>query len=179
MLVVVLLHSIELIAPTRLHCIDHWPEYHCGHDRLAMSCWRYNHLCYPPLGHQASFHLSFQDRNLLSVDTRYPYRIDLSCTVPSAQATALIALLCPLATPLNTPSTKLLRPKVPWKESGLLDNKYFQKRQDDYPTSGGCIHGPSSRGCWHGEFDINTDMDKSWPNTGKVVKVVQPSISLN
>jgi hypothetical protein len=88
-----------------------------------------------------------------------------------AKAAALAALLCPLATPLNVPSTELLRPRVPWKDTGLWDHKYFQKRQDGYPTSGGCNHGPAARGCWHGEFDIDTDMDESWPNTGKIVKV--------
>jgi hypothetical protein len=34
----------------------------------------------------------------------------------------------------------------------------------------GCINGPNSRGCWGGGFDINTDYDASWPNTGRVVR---------
>jgi hypothetical protein len=59
-----------------------------------------------------------------------------------ARAAALLALLCPLATPLGIPS-----------------------------TGGGCTHGPTSRGCWNGDFNIDTDMDEHWPDTGKVVKV--------
>jgi hypothetical protein len=86
------------------------------------------------------------------------------------KAVALAALLCPLASSLNVPSTEILRPRVPWKDTGLWSHTP-KKRQDGYPTSGGCNHGASSRGCWQGDFDIDTDMDESWPNTGKVVKV--------
>lgn len=87
---------------------------------------------------------------------------------------ALAALLYPLAAPLIVPSTELLRPAVPWKECGLPNHEYVKKRQTGYPTSGRSDHGPSSRDRWYGEFDINTDMDESWPNTGKVVKVGRP-----
>ncbi|KAH4073903.1 hypothetical protein HBH92_049240 [Parastagonospora nodorum] len=87
-----------------------------------------------------------------------------------AKIATLAALLYPLAAPLIVPSTELLRPAVPWKEYGLPNHEYVQKRQDGYPTSGQIDHGPSSRGHWYGDFDINTDMDESWPNTGKVVK---------
>ncbi|KAF2033923.1 hypothetical protein EK21DRAFT_97740 [Setomelanomma holmii] len=76
---------------------------------------------------------------------------------------ALAASLAPLVTPLSLPSSDLLRPRVPWKETGLSSH---QKR--DYPTS--CTHGPSSRGCWNGNFNIDTDMDLQWPDTGKTVK---------
>jgi hypothetical protein len=85
-----------------------------------------------------------------------------------AKAAALVALLCPLATPLGIPSPGTLRPRVPWEGTGLTD---YQKRQGGYPTGGGCTHGPSSRGCWKDDFNIDTDMDEHWPNTGKVVKV--------
>jgi hypothetical protein len=85
-----------------------------------------------------------------------------------AKAAALVALLCPLVTPLGVPSSEMLRPSVPWKESGLWSH---QKRQDSYPTGGGCSNGPTSRGCWNGDFNIDTDMDEQWPDTGKVVKV--------
>lgn len=34
----------------------------------------------------------------------------------------------------------------------------------------GCINGPASRGCWGGGFDINTNYEESWPNTGRVVQ---------
>jgi hypothetical protein len=95
-----------------------------------------------------------------------------------AKAAALTILLCPLVTPLRLPSTDILTPRVPWKEHGLWDHK----RRTDYgnstgnSTSGDCNHGPKSRGCWHGEFDIDTDMDLQWPNTGKVVKVCSYSL---
>ncbi|KAK0940342.1 laccase, multicopper oxidase, benzenediol:oxygen oxidorectuctase [Friedmanniomyces endolithicus] len=36
------------------------------------------------------------------------------------------------------------------------------------PTST-CTNGPSSRNCWSGGFDINTDFDNSWPTTGRTV----------
>jgi hypothetical protein len=86
-----------------------------------------------------------------------------------ARLAALTAVLAPLVTPLHLPSTEVLTPRVPWKENGLWD--HVTKRTDGgYPTSG-CNHGPHSRGCWHGDFDIDTDMDLHWPNTGKVVKV--------
>jgi len=77
----------------------------------------------------------------------------------------IAALLCPLASSFILPA-RPLTPRVPWAKDGLWDS--HQRR--DYPTSGGCNHGPSSRGCWHGDFSIDTDMDEHWPDTGKVVK---------
>jgi hypothetical protein len=38
------------------------------------------------------------------------------------------------------------------------------------PTETDCVHGPYSRHCWDGDFSIDTDMDLSWPDTGKIVK---------
>jgi hypothetical protein len=32
-----------------------------------------------------------------------------------------------------------------------------------------CTHGPTSRGCWTGAFDIDTDFDRNWPVTGRTV----------
>jgi hypothetical protein len=92
------------------------------------------------------------------------------------KAVALAAFLCPFASSLNVPSTEILRPRVPWKDTGLWSHSP-DKRQDGYPTSG-CNHGPSSRGCWQGDFDIDTDMDESWPNTGKIVKVSHLMITI-
>jgi len=94
----------------------------------------------------------------------------------AVKAAALTALLCPLVAPLSLPSTEILTPRVPWKDTGLYDHP----KRDGYST-GGCNHGPSSRGCWHGEFDIDTDMDEHWPETGKVVKVcnLQPTHEVN
>jgi len=82
-----------------------------------------------------------------------------------AKTAALVVLLCPLITAL--PSNEVLKPRVAWKETGISDH---QKRQNGYPTGGGCTHGPSSRNCWHSDYNIDTDMDDHWPNTGKVVK---------
>lgn len=76
----------------------------------------------------------------------------------------LTAVLCPLVAPLHVPSTAPLTPRVPWKEHGIWDGP--AKRPD-----GGCKNRPRSRDCWNGEFNIDTDMDLKWPNTGKVVKV--------
>jgi hypothetical protein len=85
-----------------------------------------------------------------------------------AKVATLIALLSPLVTPLGLPSSPgFLTPRVPWKDTGLWDHY----KRDGYPTGEGCNHGSSSRGCWHDDFDIDTDMDEHWPNTGKTVKV--------
>ncbi|PPJ53188.1 hypothetical protein CBER1_11893 [Cercospora berteroae] len=32
-----------------------------------------------------------------------------------------------------------------------------------------CTNGPNSRGCWSGGFDIDTDFDQDWPETGRTV----------
>lgn len=50
------------------------------------------------------------------------------------------------------------------------DDGIFQgyKRENDHDNS--CSHGPESRGCWSDGFNIDTDMDLKWPNTGKTVK---------
>ncbi|KAH8727984.1 multicopper oxidase-domain-containing protein [Phaeosphaeriaceae sp. PMI808] len=77
--------------------------------------------------------------------------------VSLTKVAALTALLCPLVTPLT--------PRVPWKDLGLTEH---QKRE--YPTGASCIHGPSTRKCWKGDFSIETDWDERWPETGKTVK---------
>lgn len=38
-------------------------------------------------------------------------------------------------------------------------------------TNPSCTNGPTSRGCWGGGFDINTDSETSWPTTGKTRSV--------
>jgi hypothetical protein len=38
-------------------------------------------------------------------------------------------------------------------------------------TSKGCNNTPTSRSCWGSGFDINTDTETSWPNTGHTVVV--------
>ncbi|KAI4632662.1 hypothetical protein J4E80_000019 [Alternaria sp. BMP 0032] len=82
-------------------------------------------------------------------------------------ATAL-GLFLPSVTSFAVPSVEHLTPRlpeVPWKKNGLWSGR---ERRDGYKTN--CNHGPQSRGCWNGDFSIDTDMDLHWPNTGKTVK---------
>jgi hypothetical protein len=93
----------------------------------------------------------------------------------------LAALLCTLVTPLKHTSTSpvYLTPRVPWKESGLWEYKKADgdHRKEDvdhgHPTGGACNVDPSSIGSWLGDYNIDTDMDEHWPETGKIVKVCQ------
>jgi hypothetical protein len=80
-----------------------------------------------------------------------------------AQLAGAIALLPSLTRAL--PSERLASPKleVPWKRSGL---DTVERR--NYDT---CSNGPASRACWQGDFNIDTDMDLEWPDTGKTVTV--------
>ncbi|KAF2794437.1 multicopper oxidase [Melanomma pulvis-pyrius CBS 109.77] len=81
---------------------------------------------------------------------------------PIARAAGLATLLCPTVLSVVLPSDHLT-PEVPWKRNGLSI-----RHDNGYPT--GCTHGPGSRGCWNGDFDISSDMDLKWPATGKTVK---------
>ncbi|KAH7406828.1 multicopper oxidase-domain-containing protein [Phaeosphaeria sp. MPI-PUGE-AT-0046c] len=81
-----------------------------------------------------------------------------------AKTVALAALLSPLVASLGVPSSNGLKPRL---SRGIYDLPNRQRR-DGYPT--GCTNGPSSRSCWSGDFNIDTDMDEHWPDTGKVVK---------
>lgn len=85
----------------------------------------------------------------------------------TTRVATLLGLLLPSVAAFAVPA-QTLTPRVPWEEHGLFEG--HQKRgQDGYDT--GCNHGPSSRGCWTGDFNIDTDMDLHWPDTGKTVKV--------
>ena len=60
----------------------------------------------------------------------------------------------------------------------LLTDLAFEKRQDatpDFrhprPPRPNCVNGPQSRNCWRGRFDINTDFEQAWPDTGRVAYV--------
>jgi hypothetical protein len=35
----------------------------------------------------------------------------------------------------------------------------------------GCSNGPNHRDCWYGNYDINTDYENEWPNTGNIREV--------
>jgi hypothetical protein len=61
----------------------------------------------------------------------------------------------------RTPKT----PPVPWKDTGLFSGRVSRS---GYPTA--CNNGPQSRDCWYDDFNIDTDMDLEWPDTGKTVK---------
>ncbi|KAG9376047.1 Laccase [Pyrenophora tritici-repentis] len=79
----------------------------------------------------------------------------------------LLALLLPSAVSFVVPSTEV-RPRnleVPWKKTGLYSG--HRRRRDGSIAS--CNYGPQTRGCW-GDFDIDTNMDEEWPDTGKTVK---------
>lgn len=39
------------------------------------------------------------------------------------------------------------------------------------PSNGGCVHGPKDRRCWTAGFDIQTDYELHWPDTGTVRQV--------
>ena len=44
-------------------------------------------------------------------------------------------------------------------------------------SSSQCVHGPKSRRCWRTGFDITTDYELRWPNTG-ATRQVRPQDSL-
>ncbi|KAK1907109.1 hypothetical protein P3342_006297 [Pyrenophora teres f. teres] len=88
--------------------------------------------------------------------------------VPSAsRVITLLGLLLPSVVSFVVPATEVGARKleVPWKKTGLYSG--YRKRKDGHFA--GCNHGPQTRGCW-GDFDIDTDMDEEWPDTGKTVK---------
>ncbi|RMZ73074.1 copper ion binding [Pyrenophora seminiperda CCB06] len=89
--------------------------------------------------------------------------------VPStSRVVVFLALLLPTIVSIAVPVTEAAPQKldVPWKKSGLYSG--YRRRRDGYNT--GCNHGPETRGCWPNGFDIDTDMNKEWPDTGKTVK---------
>jgi len=50
-----------------------------------------------------------------------------------------------------------------------LNEKASAKGLSSRQTS--CTHGPDSRDCWDGAFNIGTDSEVAWPVTGRVVPV--------
>ncbi|KAF2715764.1 multicopper oxidase [Pleomassaria siparia CBS 279.74] len=82
---------------------------------------------------------------------------------PITKVAGYVVLLSPAVLSAVLPS-RHLTPEVPWKRSGL------GRRHEEARTSGGCSYGPNSRGCWSDEYDISTDMDLKWPDTGKLVQ---------
>lgn len=94
-----------------------------------------------------------------------------------AKAVGVAALLCPSVLAIAVPSEPLGRrtPEVPWKKSGVSDT-WRQKRHDNFVDRPigkrtNNVNSPSSRDCWDGHYNIDTDMDLEWPDTGKTVNV--------
>ncbi|KAF2194460.1 multicopper oxidase [Zopfia rhizophila CBS 207.26] len=77
-----------------------------------------------------------------------------------ARAAGFLALVCPTILSAALPSEPLA-PTVPWKSDGI----YQHNKGRDY----GCSHGRKSRNCWSDGFNVETDMDEKWPDTGKMV----------
>ena len=50
-----------------------------------------------------------------------------------------------------------LRERINWRRSGAVNAS--------------CTNQPSSRQCWDAGFDIETDVDKTWPVTGRTAYV--------
>ena len=42
-------------------------------------------------------------------------------------------------------------------------------------SSSECIHGAANRQCWSPGFNITTDYERAWPNTGKTKQVISHS----
>jgi hypothetical protein len=86
-----------------------------------------------------------------------------------AKFAGLAALLCPSVLSAAVPAERSPL-DVPWKRHGLVskrgDNSLHQRTYDT-----GCQNGPGSRHCWSGDYNLDTDMDEKWPNTGKTVTV--------
>jgi len=85
-----------------------------------------------------------------------------------SSTTQLAVLLSTLLSPLVVASAvpaQPLTPRIP--KTGIGSTHLYKKPTDD--TS--CRNGPTSRGCWEGDFNIDTDMDLHWPDTGRTVKV--------
>jgi FtsP/CotA-like multicopper oxidase with cupredoxin domain len=78
-----------------------------------------------------------------------------------ARVAGIVALLCPTVLSAVLPAEQL---HVPWKRDGIY-SRSPNKAASDY----GCEHGPSNRECWSEGFNIDTDMDEKWPETGKTV----------
>lgn len=73
---------------------------------------------------------------------------------------SFLTLNCTLALPAQP---------LPPADAGEKTCSFKGSKRQKSPSSN-CTHGPSSRGCWQGEFSIYTDMDLKWPSTGKTVK---------
>ncbi|KAF1976436.1 hypothetical protein BU23DRAFT_48462 [Bimuria novae-zelandiae CBS 107.79] len=83
----------------------------------------------------------------------------------AASLASLLVLLCPSVLSFAIQSQRDAL-EVPWKLSRRGVVSSYNRRQYD---TGACENGPKSRSCW-GQFDIDTDHDREWPDTGNIVK---------
>jgi len=69
---------------------------------------------------------------------------------------------------VGRPTVDILTPITPHRvhEQSVRHNAHtplFSSRSTN------CTHSSTDRACWSNGFDISTDSEKSWPNTGKTV----------
>lgn len=57
------------------------------------------------------------------------------------------------------------------QEQVIPDGKELQVHTSLIDPSLDCKHGPQNRTCWTPGFNINTDYERSWPDTRRVVQV--------
>ena len=56
-------------------------------------------------------------------------------------------------------------------ESALTAATGLNVAESPIHSAGECINGPKSRRCWTAGFDIQTDYELRWPDTGKIRQV--------
>ena len=60
---------------------------------------------------------------------------------------------------------------LPPSERVISAGKGLQSTSSFEDSSSECIHGPTNRQCWSTGFNITTDYERVWPNTGKTKQV--------
>jgi len=81
----------------------------------------------------------------------------------------LFAALAPFAlgTPRHPPNDNYKNNH----NSNYIDIYQGGEQDSSHNIDNSCVHGPSSRHCWHDGFNIDNDFQNDWPTTGKTVKV--------
>ena len=60
---------------------------------------------------------------------------------------------------------------LPPSERVISAGKGLQSASSLEDSSSECIHGATNRQCWSPGFNITTDYERAWPNTGKTRQV--------
>ena len=76
---------------------------------------------------------------------------------------SLFHLLYAQAFPAPQASADVSRIRVP----NYLADRRPRPPRPTFPSS--CVNTPTTRGCWIRDFNITTNQEKNWPNTGRVV----------